>query len=73
METPVFFGEWLKQRRKTLDLTQEELAEQPFSSQAGPEVWMRDYYRYVRSISRACMRSITPGMVFAALQEALAT
>lgn len=37
---------------------QEELAEQPFSSQAGPEVWMRDYYRYVRSISRACMRSM---------------
>ena len=27
METPVLFGEWLKQRRKTLDLTQEELAE----------------------------------------------
>lgn len=27
METPVLFGEWLKQRRKTLDLTQEELAD----------------------------------------------
>lgn len=26
METPGFFGEWLKRRRKTLDLTQEELA-----------------------------------------------
>ena len=27
METPGSFGEWLKQRRKTLDLTQEELAQ----------------------------------------------
>ncbi|HEY5730276.1 MAG TPA: tetratricopeptide repeat protein [Anaerolineales bacterium] len=27
METPGLFGEWLKQRRKALDLTQEELAE----------------------------------------------
>ena len=27
MEIPVLFGEWLKQRRKALDLTQEELAE----------------------------------------------
>jgi predicted ATPase/DNA-binding XRE family transcriptional regulator len=27
MEIPSSFGEWLKQRRKTLDLTQEELAE----------------------------------------------
>src|SRR5574339_1000361 len=27
MEIPGSFGEWLKQRRKTLDLTQEELAE----------------------------------------------
>ena len=27
METPVLFGEWLKQRRKILDLTQEELSE----------------------------------------------
>ena len=27
MEPPVFFGEWLKQRRKILDLTQDELAE----------------------------------------------
>ena len=27
METPGLFGEWLKQRRKALDLTQDELAE----------------------------------------------
>jgi predicted ATPase/transcriptional regulator with XRE-family HTH domain/Tfp pilus assembly protein PilF len=27
LETPYSFGEWLKQRRRTLDLTQEELAE----------------------------------------------
>ena len=27
LDTPVSFGEWLKRRRKTLDLTQEELAE----------------------------------------------
>lgn len=27
METPGLFGEWIKQRRKALDLTQEELAE----------------------------------------------
>ena len=27
LETPVSFGEWLKRRRKTLDLTQEELAD----------------------------------------------
>jgi transcriptional regulator with XRE-family HTH domain len=26
LETPGLFGEWLKQRRKTLDLTREELA-----------------------------------------------
>ncbi len=26
METPISFGEWLRQRRKTLDMTQEELA-----------------------------------------------
>ena len=27
MDTPVFFGEWVKRRRKALDLTQEELAQ----------------------------------------------
>ena len=27
LETPGLFGEWLKRRRRTLDLTQEELAE----------------------------------------------
>jgi len=32
MDSPVFFGEWVKRRRKALDLPQEELAQRADSS-----------------------------------------